>query len=87
MLVAIKGMRNYLEIDSSAKKELHLLRELDHENINRFVGACIDPPDAYIVTQYCTHGSLEVNVTSSQPPHRSDSMLILIVPHCRTFWL
>ena len=60
MLVALKCVHNTLEITSSLKKQLHLLRELTHENVNKFVGACVDPQESLIVTQYCSRGSLEV---------------------------
>lgn len=36
------------------------MKDLQHDNITRFVGACIDPPHACIVTEYCPKGSLEV---------------------------
>lgn len=60
MLVSLKCIRNPLEITSSLKKQLHLLRELNHENVNKFVGACVEPQESLIVTQYCSRGSLEV---------------------------
>ena len=37
------------------------IRELGHENINPFIGACIDPPNICIMTTYCPKGSLEVS--------------------------
>ena len=37
------------------------MRELRHENINPFLGACIDPPNICILTAYCPKGSLEVS--------------------------
>lgn len=36
------------------------LKELNHENVNPFVGACVDPPDPCILTNYCSRGSLQV---------------------------
>lgn len=34
------------------------MREMSHENVCMFVGACIDPPNIYIVMQHCTKGTL-----------------------------
>ncbi|KAK2141945.1 hypothetical protein LSH36_1012g00006, partial [Paralvinella palmiformis] len=34
-------------------------RELHHENINPFIGLCIDQPHTCIVTSYAARGSLE----------------------------
>mgnify|MGYP001546673859 CR=1 FL=1 len=35
------------------------MRELRHENVNPFVGACIDSPNICVLTQYCPKGSLQ----------------------------
>jgi hypothetical protein len=34
------------------------LKEVSHENLNLFVGACIDPPNTCILSNYCSRGSL-----------------------------
>ncbi|ELU18794.1 hypothetical protein CAPTEDRAFT_180115 [Capitella teleta] len=39
--------------------ELKTMREINHENLNGFVGACVDPPNICIVTKYCSKGSLQ----------------------------
>ena len=62
MMVSLKSVRNSVELTGSAKKQLHELKELSHENINKFVGACIDSCHAIVVFQYCERGSLEVGV-------------------------
>ncbi len=36
------------------------MREMSHENVNPFIGACIDPPNVCVLTQYCSKGSLQV---------------------------
>lgn len=41
-------------------KEMRLLRELRHDNINSFIGACVEPMSLLLVTDYCAKGSLYV---------------------------
>lgn len=61
-LVAVKMLkRRSVELTRAVKKELHLMKEMSHDNVNRFVGACIDPPHVCILTQYCARGSLKVS--------------------------
>ena len=37
------------------------MKDILHENVNVFVGACIDPPNICILWQYCSKGSLQVS--------------------------
>lgn len=46
------------DISRDIMKEMRLLRELRHDNINSFVGACIEPMRTLLVTDYCAKGSL-----------------------------
>ncbi|XP_050393001.2 guanylate cyclase 32E isoform X2 [Patella vulgata] len=58
-IVFIKQVtRRSLDINREMKKQLQLRKELSHDNINRFIGACIELPEVYIVTQYCARESL-----------------------------
>ncbi|XP_070537437.1 atrial natriuretic peptide receptor 1-like [Ptychodera flava] len=41
------------------KVAFYKLRELNHPNLTRFVGACIDQRKACFLTDYCTKGSLQ----------------------------
>ena len=36
------------------------IRDIRHDNINPFIGACIDGPDILVVSAYCAKGSLQV---------------------------
>ncbi|CAH0390267.1 unnamed protein product [Bemisia tabaci] len=48
-----------IDITRVMKKELKTLRDLRHDNLNAFIGACTEPPNICIVTVYCTRGSLK----------------------------
>ncbi|KAH8318573.1 hypothetical protein KR067_011793 [Drosophila pandora] len=59
-LYAIKKLRKKgVEITREMKKELKLLRDTRHDNICAFIGACTDPPNICIISEYCTRGSLK----------------------------
>ncbi|XP_045214115.2 receptor-type guanylate cyclase Gyc76C-like [Mercenaria mercenaria] len=58
-IVALKMYeKKNLYFNRKMKKEMKLMRDLRHSNINTFLGACIDPPVFIIVTEYCSKGSL-----------------------------
>ncbi|KAB0795504.1 hypothetical protein PPYR_12343 [Photinus pyralis] len=46
------------DISRDMMKEMRLLRELRHDNINSFIGACVEPMALLLVTDYCAKGSL-----------------------------
>lgn len=46
------------DISRDVMKEMRLLRELRHDNVNSFIGACVQPTKLYLVTDYCAKGSL-----------------------------
>ncbi|TMW50809.1 hypothetical protein DOY81_004138, partial [Sarcophaga bullata] len=59
-LYAIKNVRKKcVDITREMKKELKLLRDARHDNICAFIGACTDPPNICVITEYCTRGSLK----------------------------
>lgn len=39
------------------------MREMSHENVNEFIGACPDPPNVCVLYQYCQKGSIQVNLS------------------------
>lgn len=40
------------------------MRDVQFNHLTRFIGACIDPPNICIVTEYCPRGSLQVTQLS-----------------------
>ncbi|XP_076326549.1 receptor-type guanylate cyclase Gyc76C-like isoform X3 [Tachypleus tridentatus] len=61
-LVAVKPLvynRKSVDIPREIKKEMKMMRELHHDNVNQFIGACIEPNRLVIVTEYCGRGSLQ----------------------------
>ncbi|XP_058464642.1 receptor-type guanylate cyclase Gyc76C-like isoform X1 [Malaya genurostris] len=46
------------DISREIMKEMRLLRDLRHDNINSFIGACVEPMRVLLVTDYCAKGSL-----------------------------
>ncbi|XP_072387454.1 receptor-type guanylate cyclase Gyc76C-like isoform X1 [Diabrotica undecimpunctata] len=46
------------DISREVMKEMRLLRELRHDNVNSFIGACVQPTSILLVTDYCAKGSL-----------------------------
>ncbi|KAG7307262.1 hypothetical protein JYU34_007422, partial [Plutella xylostella] len=59
-LLAVKRVRKqHIDISRDIKKELKIMRDLQHDNVNGFVGACIEPPNVCTLSEYCTRGSLK----------------------------
>ncbi|XP_055935780.1 guanylate cyclase 32E-like [Argiope bruennichi] len=48
-----------IDLTRSLRKEMIQIREMRHENINPFIGACVDPPNICILTLFSTRGSLQ----------------------------
>ncbi|XP_076366605.1 atrial natriuretic peptide receptor 1-like isoform X2 [Tachypleus tridentatus] len=59
-VVAIKFInRTRIDITRPLLLELKTMKDLQHDHIVRFIGACIDPPHCCLVTEYCPKGSLQ----------------------------
>ncbi|XP_054711371.1 guanylate cyclase 32E-like [Uloborus diversus] len=59
-MVAVKQLRKKnIDVNMSMKKNFKVMRDMRHDNLNPFIGACIEPPNICIVTEYCSRGSLK----------------------------
>ncbi|XP_036186308.1 atrial natriuretic peptide receptor 2 isoform X4 [Myotis myotis] len=59
-VVAIKHVnKKRIELTRQVLFELKHMRDVQFNHLTRFIGACIDPPNICIVTEYCTRGSLQ----------------------------
>ncbi|XP_033751446.1 receptor-type guanylate cyclase Gyc76C-like [Pecten maximus] len=41
------------------QKEMKTMRDIRHNNVNPFIGACVNPPTFILLTEYCIKGSLQ----------------------------
>ena len=48
------------DISRDIMKQMRILREFRHDNVNSFIGAIVEPMRILIVTDYCAKGSLYV---------------------------
>ncbi|KAH9523542.1 Nitrogen permease regulator 2 [Bulinus truncatus] len=59
-IVAIKTVvRTNITLHKPLLLEIKGIKDLQNDHIVRFVGACIDPPNQCIITEYCPKGSLQ----------------------------
>ncbi|XP_052072902.1 atrial natriuretic peptide receptor 1-like [Mytilus californianus] len=59
-VVAVKSIqRRSIRLTREVLRDLKTLRELQHDNLNPFVGASLEPNNSYILTRYCAKGSLQ----------------------------
>uniref|UniRef100_A0A8B9RII0 Guanylate cyclase n=1 Tax=Astyanax mexicanus TaxID=7994 RepID=A0A8B9RII0_ASTMX len=52
-------LRKRIELTRKVLFELKHMRDVQNDHLTRFIGACIDPPNVSIVTEYCPRGSLQ----------------------------
>lgn len=59
-IVAIKKInKRSIELTREIKMELKQIRDIRHDNLTQFIGACVDSPNICILFQYCPKGSLQ----------------------------
>ncbi|XP_050396920.1 atrial natriuretic peptide receptor 1 isoform X2 [Patella vulgata] len=59
-ILAVKPIhKTNITITKSLLIEIKRMKDLQNDHIVRFAGACIDPPHACILTEYCPKGSLQ----------------------------
>ncbi|XP_035286777.1 atrial natriuretic peptide receptor 1-like [Anguilla anguilla] len=59
-IAAIKYVnKKRIELTRKVLFELKHMRDVQNEHLTRFIGACIDPPNICIITEYCPRGSLQ----------------------------
>ncbi|XP_074837182.1 atrial natriuretic peptide receptor 1 isoform X2 [Carettochelys insculpta] len=59
-IVAVKHInRKRIELTRKVLFELKHMRDVQNEHLTRFIGACTDPPNICILTEYCPRGSLQ----------------------------
>uniref|UniRef100_A0A672H1K6 Guanylate cyclase n=1 Tax=Salarias fasciatus TaxID=181472 RepID=A0A672H1K6_SALFA len=59
-IMAIKySNRKRIELNRTILFQLKHMRDVQNEHLTRFIGACIDPPNICILTEYCPRGSLQ----------------------------
>ncbi|XP_061721122.1 atrial natriuretic peptide receptor 1-like [Cydia pomonella] len=58
--VAVKKIhRKKLDLNKKLMWEIRQARNVSHENTARFIGACVDCPLVFVLTEYCPKGSLK----------------------------
>ncbi|XP_050951380.1 atrial natriuretic peptide receptor 2-like isoform X2 [Labeo rohita] len=57
--IAVKHIqKKHFTLTKTIRKEVKEVRELDHPNLSKFIGGCIEVPFVSIITEYCPKGSL-----------------------------
>nr|XP_018907598.1 PREDICTED: receptor-type guanylate cyclase Gyc76C-like isoform X1 [Bemisia tabaci] len=81
MLVRIKELKfsRKKDISRETMKEMRMLRDLRHDNVNSFIGASVEPLRILIVTDYCAKGSLYDIVENEDI--KLDKMFIAFLVH------
>ncbi|XP_054158024.1 receptor-type guanylate cyclase Gyc76C-like isoform X2 [Oppia nitens] len=58
--VAVKQLKftKRIDISRTVKKEMKIMKEINHDNVNQFIGASIEVYSVLLATEYCAKGSL-----------------------------
>ncbi|XP_014663428.1 PREDICTED: atrial natriuretic peptide receptor 1-like [Priapulus caudatus] len=51
--------KKYVDVNRALLMEMKETRDVSHNNVARFIGACVDPPNVAILMEYCSKGSLQ----------------------------
>ncbi|XP_020567060.1 membrane guanylyl cyclase isoform X1 [Oryzias latipes] len=67
--VAIKIIQTKMfSLSKTIRQEVKQVRELDHPNLCKFIGGCIEVPNIAIITEYCPKGSLNDVLLNEEIP-------------------
>ncbi|XP_061109244.1 atrial natriuretic peptide receptor 1-like [Conger conger] len=67
--VAIKRIQTKtFSLTKTIRREVKQIRELDHPNLCKFFGGCVEVPNVAIVTEYCPKGSLNDVLLNEEIP-------------------
>ncbi|XP_024144591.1 atrial natriuretic peptide receptor 1 [Oryzias melastigma] len=67
--VAIKRIQTKMfSLSKTIRQEVKQVRELDHPNLCKFIGGCIEVPNIAIITEYCPKGSLNDVLLNEEIP-------------------
>ncbi|XP_057711388.1 atrial natriuretic peptide receptor 1-like [Corythoichthys intestinalis] len=67
--VAIKKIPSKsFSLSKTIRQEVKQVRELDHPNLCKFIGGCIQSPSVAIITEYCPKGSLNDVLLNEEIP-------------------
>ncbi|XP_043954352.1 atrial natriuretic peptide receptor 1-like isoform X2 [Gambusia affinis] len=67
--VAIKRIQTKsFSLSKTIRQEVKQVRELDHPNLCKFIGGCVEVPNVAIVTEYCPKGSLHDVLLNEEIP-------------------
>ncbi|KAM6909403.1 atrial natriuretic peptide receptor 1 [Xenentodon cancila] len=67
--VAIKKIQTKtFSLSKTIRQEVKQVRELDHPNLCKFIGGCVEVPNVAIVTEYCPKGSLNDVLLNEEIP-------------------
>ncbi|XP_071235120.1 atrial natriuretic peptide receptor 2 [Salvelinus alpinus] len=67
--VAIKRIQTKtFSLSKTIRREVKQVRELDHPNLCKFFGGCVEIPNVAIITEYCPKGSLNDVLMNDEIP-------------------
>nr|CDJ83893.1 Extracellular ligand-binding receptor and Serine threonine protein kinase-related and Adenylyl cyclase class-3 4 guanylyl cyclase domain containing protein [Haemonchus contortus] len=77
-LVAAMKHEARIQLDPHDCTEMRKLREMEHDNVNRFLGLCLDGPQLLSIWKHCSRGSLNDVITTGSTPMDSVFIFSLI---------